>query len=305
MVKTLKKTNKKILKLITVLIVLGSCLGLVIFVSNSRFASLELVSAGSFDTCDSLSNSYGAWDSGTIFSIDTSNKLEGAGSLKGQLMQDNYAIWLWKRPLISWDFSQTSLLTFNVMVSDYLVAGDFYVSIITNEAPSYWVEYTWRNIEIRAINTWQEVTINLSNTPTGGLPNLTQVKQITFALMKNSGYSIMVAGTTLNIDYVTVASSGLSSTPVPTITSTPAPTTTTSPTPVPTSSSMPSTSPNTSPTPTANPNSTATPAPTLAPTLTVVNTILPKIDDNVIRVIILIVIVCAIAIIMHLRKRHR
>jgi hypothetical protein len=259
----MKKEKKA--RISTYLIFIGVFLIAFSLVSSLVSGSFEmaLIESGVFESCDSLVGLHGTWgaDYGDLL-VDTSNKVEGTGSIKDVISAGEWTEYLHISTTYGnyWDISQNPILTFEFYTTN--LNYPIRVNLITAELPSEWVGHTWVINSQLTLNTWSTVTLDFSSASLdGSYADLTLGRRITISVNENAVGQLPQMS--INVDNLRFSGS-TSPTPTPVPTPTPSSTSTPVPTPTPSSTSTPVPTP----TPSWTPDQTALPivSPTVQPT---------------------------------------
>lgn len=207
--------NDKTIFAVAIIAVL--CIGL-----GTQFA---VVSAGQFDSCDSLSNTYGSWGvtlggEGYTYTldVDSADKTEGSASISLDVADATWGIFLYKRPVDPnvWDFSLNPVVTFKIKPSTLKAGVPIFLGVTTRTGAGSWDSYYYSPFTLTA-GTWNTVSVDLQF-PLEGVPDLTLVRQLLIKVGEALA-SIMTPIMTLKID--DVQASGSSSPPPLTVSVTP------------------------------------------------------------------------------------
>jgi len=141
----------------------------------------QIVSRILVDGCNSIGNWQIVESSKNTLEVDTMDKVEGSGSLKGTFAATG-SCWggmFYKRPSKAWNFDDTPLMRIWVKIHQPMPT-DFHFEIVTG---SSWDTFSYEILNQISIGNWTEVVIDLrlpDNGPEGKIPDLTDIRQIGF-----------------------------------------------------------------------------------------------------------------------------
>lgn len=157
------------------------------------------VSPAVFDNCDQVDDwKVTAETPPLVIEVDTVDKVEGAGSLKGYFNGD-YGGMFYKPSTVLLDFSQTPLLKFFMKLNDPIEG--LKLEVVTGPGAE-WNGFWYDILPQTAVGEWRQVEVDLrlpATGPAGKIPDLTSVKQISFFT-----WSATPGSPAFNWDYMTL-----------------------------------------------------------------------------------------------------
>jgi hypothetical protein len=159
-----------------------SLMNSVVIRSRGGILVLEL-----FDSCDRIGDWKPTSESTNTLEVNTADKVEGTGSLKGTL-KDIWGGMFYKRPPSGseWDFSDKPLIKVWIKLDQPLPNGTRGFELVTGPG---WDSYHYYIFDQVPVGQWTEVTIDLrspNKRPSGRLPNLAYGTQISFFLWSDA-----------------------------------------------------------------------------------------------------------------------
>lgn len=178
--------------------ILAILFSVTLFISSLAGTSTSVFAAAIFDNCDSAAN----WTSSNSIGVDTSDKMEGTGSLTSTGISAVFFQKVFSTPVNIGETVNTGALQMWLYVSDVTKLGDGQIEI-TSSGTSDTNEYSWAFASINSslVNGWNKVYLKLSEAGTyGGAPNLSSINFVRI-------YNYVSASITMKIDdlrFVTV-----------------------------------------------------------------------------------------------------
>lgn len=178
------------------------------------FSSIHMaIVAGDFDTCDNvgnwvvIQNKAGDHQGNNTLVVDTTDKVEGMGSLKGTLASTGptWGGMFYKRPQTGfWDFTENPLLKMNLKLGRSLGSSeDLIFALVTG--PNYeWNGFSYEIVDKLVVGQWITVSIDLrvpDSSPEGKTPDLATGTQISF-----NSWSAITTPLSINWDNITAHS---------------------------------------------------------------------------------------------------